>query len=156
MKSSIFGNITQCSPLKVNGRFKGTCFRLQGRGIGQSRNQHEESSNLVSCRIWGFHSGGFEEYLLLGYDLLARCFAELFYNPEDGGGTFLRNVEYHSTHYTLATCLLAALLNYSTTLKMEAVRSSETSGTTQRTTRRHIPEEDTLQSGFLFALFFDP
>jgi hypothetical protein len=45
----------------------------------------------------------------------------------------------------LATCLLAALLNYSTTLKMEAIRSSETSGNTQRTTRRHIPEEDTLQ-----------
>jgi hypothetical protein len=22
----------------------------------------------VLCRIWGFHSGGFEEYLLLGYD----------------------------------------------------------------------------------------
>jgi hypothetical protein len=53
----------------------------------------------LTCRIWGFHSGGFEEYLLLGY---------------------------------------------STTLKMEAIRSSETSGTTQRTTRRHIPEEDTL------------
>jgi hypothetical protein len=42
-------------------------------------------------------------------------------------------------------CLLAGLLNYSSTLKMEAIRSSETSGTTQRTTRRHIPEEDTLQ-----------
>jgi hypothetical protein len=32
--------------------------------------------------------------------LLARCFAELFYNPEDGGDTFLRNVRYHSTHFT--------------------------------------------------------
>jgi hypothetical protein len=30
---------------------------------------------------------------------------------------------------------------------MEAIRSSETSGATQRTTRRHIPEEDTPQSG---------
>jgi hypothetical protein len=29
---------------------------------------------------------------------------------------------------------------------MEAIRSSETSGTTQRTTRRHIPEENTLQN----------
>jgi hypothetical protein len=29
---------------------------------------------------------------------------------------------------------------------MEATRSSEMSGTTQRTTRRHIPEEDTLQN----------
>jgi hypothetical protein len=28
---------------------------------------------------------------------------------------------------------------------MEAVRSFETSGATQRTTRRHIPEDDTLQ-----------
>jgi hypothetical protein len=32
--------------------------------------------------------------------LLARCFAELFYDPEDGGDAFLRNVGYHSTHYT--------------------------------------------------------
>jgi hypothetical protein len=32
--------------------------------------------------------------------LLARCFAELFYDPEDGGDTFLRYVGYHSTHYT--------------------------------------------------------
>jgi hypothetical protein len=31
---------------------------------------------------------------------LARCFAELFYDPEDGGDTVLRNVGYHSTHYT--------------------------------------------------------
>jgi hypothetical protein len=45
-----------------------------------------------------------------------------------------------------ASGLLAALLNYSTTLKMEAIPSSETSGTTQRTTRRHVPEEDTLQN----------
>jgi hypothetical protein len=41
--------------------------------------------------------------------------------------------------------LLAGLLNYSSTLKMEAIRSSETSGTTLRTTQRHIPEDDTLQ-----------
>jgi hypothetical protein len=66
----------------------------------------------LSCRIWGFHSGGFEEYHLLGYD---------------------------------AVCLLAGLLNYSSTLKMEAILPSETSGTTLRTARRHIPEDDTLQ-----------
>jgi hypothetical protein len=29
---------------------------------------------------------------------------------------------------------------------MEAIRSSETSGATQRSTRRHIPEDDTLQA----------
>jgi hypothetical protein len=46
----------------------------------------------------------------------ARCFAELFYHPEDGGDTFLRNVGYHSTHYTASyprrrysSCLLLNL-----------------------------------------------
>jgi hypothetical protein len=43
-----------------------------------------------------------------------------------------------------AFCLLAGLRNYSSTLKMEAICSSETSDTTLRTTRRHIPEDDTL------------
>jgi hypothetical protein len=28
---------------------------------------------------------------------------------------------------------------------MDVIRSSETSGATQRTTRRHIPEDDTLR-----------
>jgi hypothetical protein len=45
------------------------------------------------------------------------------------------------------TCLLDGLLNYSSNLKMEAIRSSETSGATQRTTQRHIPEDDTLYIG---------
>jgi hypothetical protein len=44
----------------------------------------------------------------------------------------------------LATSLLDGLLNYSSTLKMEGILSSETSGATQRTTRRHIPEDNTL------------
>jgi hypothetical protein len=50
--------------------------------------------------------------------------------------------------------LLAGLLNYSSTLKMEAIRSSETSGATQRTTRRHIPEDDTLHTYVLLDLGF--
>jgi hypothetical protein len=55
------------------------------------------------------------------------------------------SVELHPT-FRLATCLLAGLLNYSSTLKMEAICSSETSGATERTTRRHIPEDDTLNN----------
>jgi hypothetical protein len=35
---------------------------------------------------------------------------------------------------------------------MEAICSSETSGATQRITRRHIPEDDTLHSLQLFKL----
>jgi hypothetical protein len=43
-----------------------------------------------------------------------------------------------------ATCLLAEIV--SSTLKLEAICSSETSVATQQTTRRHIPEEDTLHN----------
>jgi hypothetical protein len=42
----------------------------------------------------------------------------------------------------LATCSLAEPI--SSTLKMEAICSSETSVETQRTTRRHIPKDETL------------
>jgi hypothetical protein len=34
---------------------------------------------------------------------------------------------------------------------MEAIRSSETPGTTQRTTRRHIPEDDTLYKNSVYT-----
>jgi hypothetical protein len=50
----------------------------------------------------------------------------------------------------LATCLLVGLLDFSSTLKMEAICSSETSVDTQRTTRRHIPEDDTLHNALNF------
>jgi hypothetical protein len=45
----------------------------------------------------------------------------------------------------LLTCWFLLKLFFST-LKMEAIRSSETSVATKQTTRRHIPEYDTLQS----------
>jgi hypothetical protein len=34
--------------------------------------------------------------------LLPRWFAELFFDPEDGGDTFLQNVGYNSTDYTVS------------------------------------------------------
>jgi hypothetical protein len=40
----------------------------------------------------------------------------------------------------------------SSTLKMEAICSSETSVATQQTTRRHIPEDNTLPLLLLFYL----
>jgi hypothetical protein len=58
------------------------------------------------------------------------------------GGTY----HLHLQGRRQATCLLTGLLNYSSTLKMEAICSSETSGATQRTTRRHIPEDYTLHN----------
>jgi hypothetical protein len=41
---------------------------------------------------------------------------------------------------------LAEILAYSSTLKMEVTSPSETSGDFQRTTRRYIPKDITLQS----------
>jgi hypothetical protein len=38
--------------------------------------------------------------LICRWHLLTRWFAELFFDPEDGGDTFLRNVGCNSTDYT--------------------------------------------------------
>jgi hypothetical protein len=40
----------------------------------------------------------------------------------------------------------------SLTLKIEAISSSETSVVTRRPTRRHVPEDDTLQENFYFTI----
>jgi hypothetical protein len=48
----------------------------------------------------------------------------------------------HRLRHLLACWFLAELI--SSTLKMEAIYYSEMSVDTQRTTRRHIPEDDTL------------
>jgi hypothetical protein len=62
MNSTIFWDITPCSPLRVNRRFGGTYgLHLQSRAL------------LATF----FHAG-----FLLG----------LFFDPEDGGDMFLRNV----------------------------------------------------------------
>jgi hypothetical protein len=42
--------------------------------------------------------------------------------------------------------MLVSSWAYSSTMKMEAVRSSETSADTQRTTRSYIPEDSTLHN----------
>jgi hypothetical protein len=77
MKSSIFWDITPCSPLKVNRRFGWTChLHLQGRRISQARNQREaRSKQSTDCYL--LHAG-----FLHG----------LFFGLEDGGDKFLRNV----------------------------------------------------------------
>jgi hypothetical protein len=53
---------------------------------------------------------------------------------------------------TVATCLLAGFAEpIFSTLKMEAICSSETSVETRRTTRRHIPEDDTRDKKFVLS-----
>jgi hypothetical protein len=76
LKSTVFWDITPCSPLRVNRRFGGTYrLHLQGRKNKFRKKSRESRCTLVSC--WTY-----------------------FFNPEDGGDMFLRNVGWHSTDYT--------------------------------------------------------
>jgi hypothetical protein len=66
------------------------------------------------------------------------------------GGTYRLHLQGRRNRFSKpATCHLFARWfaeRISSTLKMEAISSSETSVETQQTTRRHIPEDDTLQN----------
>jgi hypothetical protein len=81
MKSSVFWGETPYSLLKVNGSFGRTCrLHLQSRRISLTRNQHDASRTALRAG------------LLLG----------LFFDPEDEGNIFLRNVGLLSTDYTIS------------------------------------------------------
>jgi hypothetical protein len=72
MKSFVFWDITPRSPLKVYRGFGGICrLHLQGRRIRQARNRRALAFHLLHARI------------LLGL---------FFFDPEDRGDMFLRNV----------------------------------------------------------------
>jgi hypothetical protein len=72
MKSTIFWDITPCSQLSVNRRFGGTySLHLQGRKISWARKTSVKA-----------------------------CGKQNFFDPEDVGDMFLRNVGWHSTDYT--------------------------------------------------------
>jgi hypothetical protein len=92
------------------------------------------------CKIVGSHSSGYEEYYILGYN--AVKFVEC--RP-----TFQRNISPPSlaelclpSAVTLVSCTA-----YFSTMKMEAIYSSETSVDTQQTIWPYIPEDGTLQIG---------
>jgi hypothetical protein len=96
MKSSIFWDITPCSPLNVNRRFGGKYRLLQGRRVIQTNNAnfyqntrghiHEDSFSLMlSCHLYlGFSSGQFPSrcstktlYICLTVPMRATCPAHL-------------------------------------------------------------------------------
>jgi hypothetical protein len=78
--------------------------------------------NTTFCKIWGFHGGDHEEYCLLG------CGA------------------------SAATCSRCSSFADFSSLKMEAIRSSETSVHT-RSTWRHNPEDGILQHNIFFKFY---
>jgi hypothetical protein len=97
MKCSVFWDIMPCIPLKVNWRFGGTCrLHFRGRikpskklawsrqqaepGIDQSRGELIQAGGQQCSACYRFHAG--------------------FFDSEDGGDLFLRNVRWLSTQYT--------------------------------------------------------
>jgi hypothetical protein len=86
-----------------------------------------------SCGISSSDSGGYEEFYLLGVRLVVR----------------LKSADVSEKHIStclplplLAACfILVSCSAYSSTLKMQATCSSETSGDLQRNTRGYIAED---------------
>jgi hypothetical protein len=101
------------------------------------------SPNNVTIRIWGSHSGGYEEYHILGYNVVQSVESQ----PK-----FRRNISLPSSGSK--NCLHADFLLslFFSTLKMEAICFSETSVDSQRTTRSYIPEDYTFQCDHNIAL----
>jgi hypothetical protein len=89
MKSSISWDTTPCILLKINRRFRGTCWlHLHGQRISQARKQHEAGRKQSSA------------YLLLLGVLHVRFILGSFFGPEHGGDIFLRNVSFQWTTWS--------------------------------------------------------
>jgi hypothetical protein len=108
----------------------------------------------TSCKIWGFYSGDYEEYCLLGYTPCGSC-----KNPRFGGihclhhqghkNRWARNNVSNTYYVIVFLCSVLSLIVTATVvpsspilviLMMEGISSSETSVLT-RATQRNIPEE---------------
>jgi hypothetical protein len=114
--------MTPCSPSSFNRRFGETCrLHLQGRRNKFSKNQQASRRRVfrrVSTKV-----------------------------SEEHVASIFRVDEISSAKTCLPpACLLVFAELISSTLKMETTCSSEPSVETQRTTRRHIPEDDTLHN----------
>jgi hypothetical protein len=77
---------------------------------------------------------------LLGLNILSGIYLSNIYTS----GIWRRVVCWDATCHLLTCWFLLKML--SSTLKMETICSSETSVASQQTTRRHIPEDDTLHN----------
>jgi hypothetical protein len=99
-------------------------------------------------------SSGYEQFNLLEYNTVysvesQSTFRRTVSPPSSGSISQERNRLCLPPAFTLVSCSA-----YSSTLKMEAICSSETSVYFQRTTRRYMPEDGTLQLPINFTKKF--
>jgi hypothetical protein len=167
IKSTIFWDITRCSLLKVNRRFGGA-YRLHLRGR-KSRtlsltHQFPAQHTLIllpvsfldqqNCHISWPHKLVFLSPIgSLGGRVrsLAVSFCSTVSQRELSSSLPFPSDSLHNPKFPVSRLLcfppafmLVSFSAYST-LKMEMIRTSETSVDFQRSTRRYIPEESTLQ-----------
>jgi hypothetical protein len=94
MKSTIFWGTTPCSPLKVNRRFEGT-YRLHFLGYipddGILHNHRCENLKSYIVFLYGEATHRHIQALLATYFHVGFLLG-LFFDPEDRGDMFLRNV----------------------------------------------------------------
>jgi hypothetical protein len=99
-------------------------------------------------RIWDSHSGGYEDYNLLGYNACSPL--KVYQRFGKTHRLHLQGRKYKFSKklacHLLSRWFLAKLIF--STLKMEAICSSETSVDTRRTTRRYIAGKCTLQQNY--------
>jgi hypothetical protein len=93
-----------CSPLKFRQSFGGICrLPIQGRRINRTRNQHESTWQAEHALNFIRSNAGAQKPAT-PRPLLATCIHSdfllgLFFNPEDRGEIFLRNVRGFSKDY---------------------------------------------------------
>jgi hypothetical protein len=122
MNSTIFRNITSCSPLKVNWSFGGTYHLHLHSRISRARYQRESAQRFHSVPQWGNGNWG-PLFHFSPASYIIQNFSPLL------GLTPAFTLVSGSTY---------------STLKMEAICFSERSVYFRRTTRHYIPEDKTL------------
>jgi hypothetical protein len=95
MKSSVFSDVTPCSPSKVNWRSWGT-YRFHPQGSACSPCHTHSFLAQSSTRLFHFQGRRISQIRNQAgsacYMFQARFLLHLFFGPEDEGGMFLRNI----------------------------------------------------------------
>jgi hypothetical protein len=109
-KSTIFWDVIRCSSVQVNRRLGGTYrLHLQGRRVSREWNQQKKALWLLPTFCWLLpiltfdREDGGDTFLRRQVEhlLIAGFLLGLLFDPEDGVGTFFRNVNGLSPNYTV-------------------------------------------------------
>jgi hypothetical protein len=112
------------------------CLRYYNGPLVGHHLYHRSQVAAPLCQLSRSNNLDSEDYHLLGYDAVYSVelhpkFRRNVSPPSSGSKN--SSASHRVSRWQAETCLLDGLLNYSSTLKMEAIRPSETSGATDYT-----------------------